>query len=64
MSSSTSELQSQINAYKHVLKVSEELLSFAGLPEELKKKYDLVKEKTLEKFKSNPSFADSNSSFF
>jgi len=50
---SSSDLQSQINAYKHILKLSEELLGYAGIPEELKKKYDLVKEKTLEKFKSN-----------
>ena len=58
--SSNSDLVSQLNGYKHILKLSEELLGYAGIPEELKKKYDLVKEKTLEKFKSNPALNDSN----
>lgn len=39
----------EIEAYKHTLKVAEDLLQYAGLPEELMKKYRAVKEKTFKK---------------
>ncbi len=56
-----SDLTNPLNAYKHLLKLTEELLGYAGIPEELQKKYEMVKEKTLEKVKNTSYFSESKS---
>ena len=53
-----SDLTNPLNAYKYLLKLTEELLGYAGIPEELKKKYELIKEKTLEKVKHGSFLSD------
>lgn len=50
----------ELDCYKYLLKLSEELWRNAGVPEELKKKYELVKDKTFEKVRGNKMKNDCN----
>lgn len=45
------EVIEELDAYKHILKLAEDLLQFAGLPEELSRKYTTVKDRTFQKIR-------------
>lgn len=48
-----SESIEELDSYKYLLRISEELWVNAGIPEDLKKKYEIIKEKTFEKVRSS-----------
>lgn len=58
-----SDLATQLEGYKHLLKLTEELLTYAGIPEELQKKYDLIKDKTFQKLRTSSVLSDCNPLF-
>ena len=47
-----SDFTDEIDAFRYLLKLAEDLLMHSGIPEELKKKYNLVKDITLEKIRA------------
>jgi hypothetical protein len=59
-----SEFTDEIDCYKYLLRLSEELWKNAGVPEDLKKKYELIKEKSFEKVRVNKMKNDCTFKFF
>ena len=55
-----SETLEEIEAYRYILRLAEDLLLHAGIPDELKKKYNLVKDITMNKIRSNALKTDGN----
>ena len=59
-----SETLEEIDAYRYILRLAEDLLLHAGIPEELQKKYNLVKDITMHKIKPNALKADGSRKIF
>ena len=43
----------ELDCYRYLLRLSEELWNNAGVPDELRKKYELIKERTFEKVQAS-----------
>ena len=55
------EAEGELNAYKNIVKIAEQLLNNAGIPDALMNKFHLVKSLTLKKFRKFGSGAKSSS---